>query len=61
LVATGASWSISLYVLAMAALSFVSVLLLSETHLYDLSELRTEERRLITRERGPATGETVAR
>jgi MFS family permease len=39
LAATSASWSISLYVLAMAALSFVSVLLLSERH---LSELRTE-------------------
>jgi hypothetical protein len=30
------------------------VLLLSETHLSDLSELRTEERSLIARERGPA-------
>src|ERR671916_1062097 len=54
LAATSASWSISLYVLAMAALSFVSVLLLSETHLSNLSEPRTEERRLIARERGPA-------
>ena len=51
---TGASWSISLYVLAMAALSFVSVFLLSETYLYDLSELRTEERLLIAQEEEPA-------
>lgn len=61
LAATGASWSISLYVAAMAVLSFVSVLLLSETHLSDLSELRMEERSLIARERGPAAGETAAR
>jgi MFS family permease len=61
LAATSASWSISLYVVAMAVLSFVSVLLLSETHLSDLSELRTEERRLIAREWGPAAGETAAR
>ena len=54
---TGASWSISLYVLAMAALSFVSVFLLSETHLYDLSELRTEERLLIAQEGEPAAAE----
>ena len=54
LAVTGASWSISLYVLAMAALSFVSVFLLSETYLYDLSELRTEERLLIAQEEEPA-------
>ena len=54
LAATSASWSISLYVLAMAALSFVSVFLLSETHLSNLSEPRTEERRLVAREREPA-------
>jgi len=53
LAATSASWSISLYVLAMAVLSFVSVLLLSETHLSNLSEPRTEEHRLIARERKP--------
>jgi metabolite-proton symporter len=60
LAATGASWSISLYVVAMAALSFTSVLLLSETHLSDLSELRAEERRLIARERGLTSEETAA-
>jgi MFS family permease len=61
LAVTGASWSISLYVVAMAALSFASVLLLSETHIYDLSELRPEERSLIPRERVSAAGETAAR
>ena len=34
---TGASWSVSLYVLAMALISFVAVLLLSETYRSDLS------------------------
>ena len=58
LAVTGASWSISLYVVAMAALSFVSVFLLSETHLYDLSELRTEERLLIAREKEPPAAPT---
>jgi len=47
LVSTGASWSISLYILAMAVVTFVSVFLLSETYLTDLSELRSEERELI--------------
>lgn len=46
--ATGASWSVSAYLLAMALISFVSVLLLSETYQTDLSEMRTEERQLIT-------------
>ncbi len=45
--ATGASWSVSAYLLAMALISFVSVLLLSETYRTDLSETRTEERQLI--------------
>jgi hypothetical protein len=31
LAATGASWSVSLYIFAMALVSFVAVLLLSET------------------------------
>lgn len=48
LASTGGSWSISLYVLAMAAITFVCVFYLSETHLTDLSEIRSEERRLIT-------------
>jgi metabolite-proton symporter len=46
---TGASWSVSLYVLAMAAVSFVCVLLLSETYGRDIADVGT-------RERGPATG-----
>ena len=44
---TGESWSISLYVAAMAVVSFVCVFLLSETYLRDLSAIRPEERRLI--------------
>jgi MFS family permease len=47
LASTGESWSISLYMAAMAAVSFVCVFLLSETYLRDLSEIRSEERRLI--------------
>lgn len=45
LASTGASWSISLYILAMAILSFVCVLLLSETYLSNLSEIHSEDRR----------------
>jgi MFS family permease len=56
LVSTGASWSISLYILAMAVVTFVSVFLLSETYLTDLSELRSEERELIAeRQEEPAS------
>ena len=47
LASTGASWAISVYILAMAVVTFVSVFLLSETYLTDLSELRCEERELI--------------
>ena len=47
LASTGASWAISVYILAMAVVTFVSVILLSETYLTDLSELRCEERELI--------------
>jgi MFS family permease len=47
LASTGESWSISLYMAAMAVVSFVCVFLLSETYLRDLSEIRSEERRLI--------------
>lgn len=47
LASTGASWAISVYILAMAVVTFVSVFLLSETYLTDLSELRSEERELI--------------
>jgi metabolite-proton symporter len=49
LASTGGSWSISLYVLAMAAVSFVCISLLSETYLTDLAEIRTEERELISK------------
>jgi MFS family permease len=38
LASIGGSWSISLYVLAMAAVSFACIWLLSETHLTDLTE-----------------------
>jgi len=38
----------------MAAVSFASIVLLSETYFSNLSELRTEERRLIVREGEPA-------
>jgi MFS family permease len=47
LASTGASWAISVYILAMAVVTFVSVFLLSETYLTDLSELRSEEGQLI--------------
>jgi metabolite-proton symporter len=60
LAATSASWSISLYVMVMAALSFISVLLLPETQRFDLSELRAEERHLVAQERGPRPGDTAA-
>jgi MFS family permease len=56
LASTGGSWSISLYVLAMAAVSFVCVSLLSETYLTDLAEIRSEERELIAESRGSAPG-----
>ena len=45
--ATGASWSVSTYLLVMALISFVSVLLLSETYQTDLSQTRSEESQLI--------------
>jgi hypothetical protein len=43
----------------MAAVSFVCVFLLSETYLRDLSEIRSEERRLIAEARAEA-GESAA-
>jgi len=55
LASTGASWSISLYVLAMSAVSFACVFLLSETYLTDLSAIRSEEHRLLAEEGTPAT------
>src|SRR5919202_3496279 len=60
LASTGASWAISVYILAMAVVTFVSVFLLSETHLTDLSELRCEERELIAegQDEPPTTPET---
>ena len=56
LAATGASWSISLYLLAMALISFVSVLLLSETYRSDISKTRSEERQLIAESEDPTAG-----
>ncbi len=56
LILTGVSWSISLYMLLMAVIGFVSVFFLSETYLSDLSEMRGEERRLLADE-GIATVE----
>ncbi len=53
---TGASWSVSLYLFAVALLSFVSILLLSETFRMDLFGLRSEERQLLAGE-NPPTGE----
>ena len=47
LAATGASWSISLYLFVVALVSFVSILLLSETYHTDLTGVRPEERQLI--------------
>jgi MFS family permease len=44
LASTGTSLSVSLYVFAMAAVSFVSILLLSETFRTDLGAERPEER-----------------
>lgn len=52
----GGSRSISLYVLAMAAVSFVCNSLLSEIYLTDLAEIRAEERRPITDARESAAG-----
>jgi len=43
LAATGGSWSVSLYILAMALISFVAVLLLSETYRSDLSAPKMAE------------------
>jgi len=64
LVSTEGSWSISVYVLVMAieltmAITIVCILLLSETYLTDLSEIRSEgseERRLVAGAREPAAG-----
>ena len=47
LASTGASWPISPYVLAMSAVSFACVFLLSETYLTALSGIRSKERRLL--------------
>ena len=54
LILTGVSWSISLYILLMSVAGFVSIFFLSETHLSDISEMRSEERRLLS-EDGVAT------
>lgn len=52
LAATGASWSVSLYILAMALITFVAVLLLSETCRNDLSTTRAGKPELGTEDRG---------
>ena len=54
LASTGASWSISLYVLVMSAVSLACVFLLSGTYLTDLSGIRSEERRLFAEKGTPA-------
>ena len=54
LILTGVSWSISLYILLMALVGFASIFFLSEMHLSDISEMRSEERRLLA-EDGIAT------
>ncbi|MEJ7631866.1 MAG: MFS transporter [Rubrobacteraceae bacterium] len=54
LILTGVSWSISLYILLMALVGFASIFFLSEMHLSDISEMRSEERRLLS-EDGIAT------
>jgi MFS family permease len=41
---TGASWSISLYIVALAAISLLSVFLLSETYLKDLLDVEAGSR-----------------
>lgn len=55
LAATGASWSVSLYLFAMALVSFVSILLLSETYRTDLSATRPEEHQLIAESQEPSS------
>ncbi|QYJ16461.1 Inner membrane metabolite transport protein YhjE [Rubrobacter xylanophilus DSM 9941] len=55
----GGSWAVSAYILFMAALSFLCLLLLSETYLTDLSELREEERRVLAEEGESAPGEVL--
>lgn len=55
LASTGASWSVSLYVMAMAAVSLACVFLLSETYLTDLAEIQAGER-----EPAAETGESAA-
>ena len=52
---TGASWSISLYVVVLAAISFFSVFLLSETYSKDLSKVEDGTTAPERAERGPAT------
>jgi len=47
LILTGVSWSISLYILLMSVVGFASIFFLSETHLSDISEMRSEEKRLL--------------
>ena len=56
LASTGASWSIALYIAVVALVSFVAVLLLSETYETDLSETRPEERNLLAGGRSPTGG-----
>jgi MFS family permease len=55
LASTGATWSISLYVVALAAISFFSVFLLSETYSKDLSKVKDGSRDLAEADGSPAT------
>jgi len=50
LILTGVSWSISLYMLLMSVVGFASIFFLSETYLSDISQMRSEERRLLSEE-----------
>jgi len=56
LASTGASWSISLYLVTLASISFFSVFLLSETYSKDLSKIEDGSRGPVTAEGDPATG-----
>jgi MFS family permease len=56
LASTGASWSISLYIVALAAISLFSVFLLSETYSKDLSDVEAGSLGPVKAESDPATG-----
>lgn len=56
LAATGASWSVAPYIAAVALVSFLAVLLLSEAYRTHLFETRLEERDLLARSKSPTCG-----